>query len=111
MCNGRAVAKGRLDPRRYGTGTTRLAGCAIAIAFDAARAREASDRRARRPLTRTDVMTAREVAELLSLPVSTVYEFARRGVLPCARLGRTIRFVRDEIEAVLHRSGASRGDL
>ncbi|WP_370552357.1 MULTISPECIES: helix-turn-helix domain-containing protein [unclassified Conexibacter] len=46
-------------------------------------------------------MTAREVAELLQLPPSTVYRLARQGVLPCARLGRTIRFVRQEIEATL----------
>jgi excisionase family DNA binding protein len=55
----------------------------------------------RRRLTRADVMTAREVAELLDLPVSTVYEFARRGILPCARLGRAVRFVRAEIERTL----------
>jgi excisionase family DNA binding protein len=54
--------------------------------------------RTRRPLTRADVMTAAEVAKLLALPRSTVYELARRGDLPSARLGRTIRFVRDEVE-------------
>lgn len=36
-------------------------------------------------------MTAAEVAQLLALPKSTVYELARRGELPCARLGRTMR--------------------
>lgn len=46
-------------------------------------------------------MTATEVAKLLALPKSTVYELARRGELPCARLGRTVRFVRDDIEARL----------
>jgi excisionase family DNA binding protein len=45
----------------------------------------------RRRLTRADVMTAREVAELLELPVSTVYEFARLGVLPCARTDGAVR--------------------
>jgi len=60
--------------------------------------------RTRRPLTRADVMTATEVAKLLALPKSTVYELARRGELPCARLGRTIRFVRDDVEARLRGS-------
>lgn len=46
-------------------------------------------------------MTAAEVARLLALPKSTVYELARRGELPCARLGRTIRFLREDIEARL----------
>lgn len=52
-------------------------------------------------------MTAREVAELLDLPVSTVYEFARRGILPCSRLGRAVRFVRDEIERTLQTGGGA----
>lgn len=51
-----------------------------------------------RSLTREDVLTAAEVGELLKLPKSTVYELARRGVLPSARLGRTLRFVRADIE-------------
>jgi excisionase family DNA binding protein len=45
-------------------------------------------------LTRDQVMTAREVAELLQMPVSTVYELARRGEIPARRLGRTWRFLR-----------------
>jgi excisionase family DNA binding protein len=65
--------------------------------FDAA---GGSPRRPRR-ITREDVMTASEVAAMLALPRSTVYELARRGELPCARLGRTIRFLRDDIEARL----------
>ena len=58
----------------------------------------------RRPLTRADVMTATEVANLLALPKSTVYELARRGDLPCARLGRAIRFVREDVEERLRRA-------
>lgn len=56
----------------------------------------------RRRLPREDVMTAAEIAALLALPKSAVYELARRGELPCARLGRTIRFLREEIETQLH---------
>ncbi len=50
------------------------------------------------PLTRADVLTAREVAELLHLPTSTVYDLARRGLIPAHRIGRAWRFVRQEIE-------------
>jgi excisionase family DNA binding protein len=56
---------------------------------------------ARVALTRADVMSAREVAVLLGLPASTVYELARRGVLPGCKLGRTWRFLRPAIEAAL----------
>ncbi len=45
--------------------------------------------RAAATLTRDEVMTAREVADLLRMPTSTVYELARKGVLPARRLGRT----------------------
>jgi excisionase family DNA binding protein len=52
-------------------------------------------------LTRDEVMTAREVAELLRMPTSTVYELARKGVLPASRLGRTWRFLRPRLEELL----------
>jgi excisionase family DNA binding protein len=52
-------------------------------------------------LTRDDVMTASEVADLLHLPVSTVYYLARRGEIPARRLGRTWRFVRPQLEEML----------
>ncbi len=58
-------------------------------------------REARRGLTRDEVMTAAEVAELLHLPVSTVYLLAQRGDIPCHRFGRAYRFLRPRIEALL----------
>jgi excisionase family DNA binding protein len=56
---------------------------------------------ARPALTRDQVMTAAEVAELLQLPVSTIYYLARRGDLPAARFGRAYRFLRPRIEELL----------
>ncbi len=61
----------------------------------------ARDQGGRVALTRDEVMTASEVAELLHLPVSTVYYLARRGELPASRLGRTWRFLRPRIERLL----------
>ena len=55
-----------------------------------------------RSLTRDEVMTATEVAELLHLPLSTVYGLARRGQLPAIRLGRTWRFLRPRLEELLN---------
>ena len=59
------------------------------------------------PLSRADVLTAREVAALLQLPVSTVYYLARWGDLPARRFGRTWRFFRPSLERFL-RAEASR---
>jgi excisionase family DNA binding protein len=56
---------------------------------------------ARVGLTRDQVMTASEVAELLHMPVSTVYYLARQGELPARRLGRTWRFLRPRLEELL----------
>lgn len=42
----------------------------------------------RRRLTRADVLSTIEVAELLGIPRSTVHELARRGELPARRVGR-----------------------
>jgi excisionase family DNA binding protein len=52
-------------------------------------------------LTHDEVMTASEVAELLHLPVSTVYYLARRGEIPAHRFGRTWRFLRPRLEELL----------
>jgi excisionase family DNA binding protein len=52
-------------------------------------------------LTREDVAAASEVADLLGIPVSTVLEYARRGVIPGHKLGRRWIFLRDEIEAAV----------
>lgn len=58
----------------------------------------------RTPLTRDDVMTAREVGALLHLPGSSVYHLARRGAIPGHRVGRAWRFIRYEIEDWLRAS-------
>ncbi|MGH2843492.1 MAG: helix-turn-helix domain-containing protein [Solirubrobacteraceae bacterium] len=59
---------------------------------------------ARGGLTRAEVMTASEVADLLAIPLSTVYYLARQGRLPHSRLGRTYRFLRPQLEAMLEGS-------
>lgn len=54
-----------------------------------------------RRLTADDVMTAREVAELLHAPVSTVEDWARREILPSVKIGKRRLYIRQNIEAVL----------
>ena len=49
-------------------------------------------------ITRADVMTVDDVAELLGLKPYTVKEYARRGILPGRKLGRGRRFLRPELE-------------
>ena len=53
------------------------------------------------PLTAADVLSARDVAELLHVPVSTVHDWARRGVLPSRKIGRRRLYIRQQIEALL----------
>ncbi len=53
------------------------------------------------PLTRTDVLSTTEVAELLGIPRSTVHELARRGELPARRVGRRWLFLRDRLAAAI----------
>jgi excisionase family DNA binding protein len=47
------------------------------------------------------LLTAEEVAELLRLPVSTIYDLARTGRLPQLRIGRALRFSQSDLEAHL----------
>ena len=48
-------------------------------------------------------MTADQVAELLNVPRSLVYEYARRQInrLPSIAIGRHVRFIREDIETWL----------
>lgn len=49
------------------------------------------------------LMTAAEVAQLLGVPVSWVYEQSRHGRIPTVTLGRYRRYRRDAIEAWIER--------
>ena len=57
-----------------------------------------------RGLTRAELMTAREVAEMLDVPVSTVREWGRNGTLPRVKLGRHVRYIRSHVEAAILRA-------
>jgi excisionase family DNA binding protein len=54
-----------------------------------------------RGLTRADLLTAAQVADLLDVPVSTVREWGRNGTLPRIKLGRHVRFLRSQVEATI----------
>ncbi len=54
-----------------------------------------------RGLTRAELMSAQEVAELMDVPVSTVREWGRNGTLPRVKLGRHVRFIRGHVEAAI----------
>ena len=59
------------------------------------------DLAAPRGLTRAELMTAHEVAELMDVPVSTAREWGRNGTLPRVKLGRQVRFIRGHVEAAI----------
>ncbi|HEX2451414.1 MAG TPA: helix-turn-helix domain-containing protein [Gemmatimonadales bacterium] len=51
----------------------------------------------------TRLLTAAEVAELLGVPISWVYEQSRRGLIPTVALGRYRRFREQAITAWIER--------
>ena len=53
------------------------------------------------PLRAEDVMRAGDVASLLHIPVSTVHDWARRGLIPSRKIGRHRLYIRREIEDLL----------
>ena len=46
-------------------------------------------------------LTADDVARLFKVGRRTVYEWSASGALPSVRIGRTVRFRRSDIEALL----------
>ncbi|HWH94125.1 MAG TPA: helix-turn-helix domain-containing protein [Baekduia sp.] len=53
------------------------------------------------PLTRENVFSTPEVADLLGIPRSTVHQLARRGDLPGRRVGRRSLFLRNRVLAAV----------
>lgn len=60
----------------------------------------------------SSLLTASDVAELLGVPTSWVYQQSRAGRIPTVTLGRYRRYRREAVEAwleELEKSGAGRG--
>jgi excisionase family DNA binding protein len=55
------------------------------------------------------LLTAAEMADLLQMRVSTIEEYARRGLLPSVKLGRHRRFVRSQVEQAIFDMTKTRG--
>lgn len=47
------------------------------------------------------VYTVQEVARILKLPESTVYEYIRKHILPCFKIGRHIRIREKDLETCI----------
>ena len=51
----------------------------------------------------SELLTSRQVAELLQIKRTTIEDYARGRILPSLKLGRHRRFVRSDVEAALTR--------
>jgi excisionase family DNA binding protein len=59
------------------------------------------------------LLTARELAQILAVPVATVWKWGRAGQVPCIRLpgGRHgVRFDLADVERVLHQAEGGNGE-
>jgi excisionase family DNA binding protein len=48
-----------------------------------------------------ELMTAEQMAGTLQMRVSTVEDYARRGLLPSVKVGRHRRFIRSQVERAI----------
>lgn len=64
--------------------------------------------RPERPVAQSseDLVTAKQLATRLNLPVSCLYENARAGRIPSVRVGKHVRFNLEAVLAELKRKGA-----
>lgn len=51
------------------------------------------------------LITTKQAATLLALPENTVYEHARTGLLPTVRIGRLVRFRKDDLDIFCKNGG------
>jgi predicted DNA-binding transcriptional regulator AlpA len=58
-----------------------------------------------------ELLTAREVEELVRIDVKTIYSYLQRGLMPYVRIQSNLRFMKSEILAWVaeHRSGSKPG--
>ena len=54
-------------------------------------------------MNETIAYTADQVADLLNLHTETVRKHTRQGLFPCHRIGRAVRYTRDDIDQYLTR--------
>jgi excisionase family DNA binding protein len=57
----------------------------------------------RRIRMNSEVLTVQEVANYLRIDIRTVYRLAKRGDIPCIKIGRQWRFNRDDIKELVSR--------
>jgi excisionase family DNA binding protein len=62
---------------------------------------ESKARVSRRIPMNSEVLTVQEVANYLRIDIRTVYRLAKRGDIPCIKIGRQWRFNRDDIKDLL----------
>jgi excisionase family DNA binding protein len=55
------------------------------------------------------LLTPEEVADLLSMKVVTIRQWARQGLLPSYKIGKFRRFDREEVMAAVAQPEAARG--
>jgi PTS system nitrogen regulatory IIA component len=63
----------------------------------------------------SEVLTVQEVANYLRIDIRTVYRLAKKGDIPCIKIGRQWRFNREDIKELvsggLHDREGARSDL
>ncbi len=57
----------------------------------------------------TDMLTTRQVQEMLHVDRTTIYRFVESGQLPAVRVGKQWRFAQADIDRLLHKSPAAEG--
>ena len=57
-----------------------------------------------------EILTVKEVAKYLRVTPDTVYRLSKRGTIPASKVGRHIRFKREDIEEFLATSKPERLD-
>ena len=56
----------------------------------------------------SELLTPKEVATILKVPISWVYERTRNRMIPVRKLGRHVRISRTELEEWIEREGAEK---
>ena len=61
-------------------------------------------------MDKDEMLTPREVAEYLRVPIETVWHWCREGTLPAVKIGKYWRIPREELKSSLASAGTRKKD-
>jgi excisionase family DNA binding protein len=62
-------------------------------------------------MTNDEILNIREVSDYLKIPVSTLYKLVQEGRIPAVKVGKHLRFLKKDLEALFRSETTGKRDI